>query len=62
MQAFADLLSANHAYQEQTDKLAKNLVDLKDSVLDNQSEAELYELIEQMLSSSTSAEIEESTL
>lgn len=62
MQAFADLLSANHAYQEQTDKLAKNLVDLKDSVLDNQSEAELYELIEQMLSSTTSTESQESSL
>lgn len=56
-QAFADLLAANNLYQDQATRLAKGLVELKDLILDNQTEAELYNLAEQLLSFSSSDEM-----
>ena len=53
LQAYTDLLAANNAYQEQSEAIAKGLVELKDLVLDSRPEAELYELAQQLLATTT---------
>lgn len=46
---FTDFLSANVRYQDQASQLATGLMDLKTRVLEQQSEADLYEFVQGLL-------------
>jgi DNA repair protein SbcD/Mre11 len=48
-EVFTDLLSANNQYKNRANELAKGLIDLKDLQLEDRSEIELYEFIEELL-------------
>ncbi|MEB3338513.1 MAG: DNA repair exonuclease [Leptolyngbyaceae bacterium] len=51
-QVFADLLAGNANYSQQPTQLAKRLIELKEQILDNQPEADLYELAQDFLRAS----------
>lgn len=48
-EVFTDLLAANNTYKNRAGELAKGLIDLKDLQLEERSELELYEFIEELL-------------
>ena len=46
---FTDLLAANNYYQEQSEQLAQGLIDLKERVLNQQPEPDLYAFVQDLL-------------
>jgi DNA repair protein SbcD/Mre11 len=48
---FTDLLAANNTYKKQAAALAQGLIDLKDRQVQGQSEAEMYQFVQELLRS-----------